>query len=241
MTNLKSHIICAFGSLICTTRFHGQGKLIKKDTSNVDVTYFKDAIKERYQGDEFNYDINDSGGVNLIQKVLRKFFGWLGDLFGVDIDFVDYKTLEYCIYGLLGLGAFYLLIKFLMQSPVRSVFKTSEKDIDSFKYVEENLTEINFDDLISKALKEGNYRLATRYLYLSTLKLMTKNNIIDWHFDKTNSDYVKEIQNETIQQGFKRISYIYDYVWYGEFPIDKVSYDANRQEFQNLLKAVRHG
>jgi hypothetical protein len=218
-----------------------QEKSIQKDSSNIEVIYFKDNIKERYSGNDFNYTINDTGGVNLIQGVLRKFFGWIGDLFGIDIDFLDYQTLEYIVYGLLALGSLYLLIKFLMQSPITSVFKTEEKDIDGFKYVEENIKEINFEKLISTALKENNYRLATRYLYLSSLKTLTNKEVIEWHYDKTNSDYINEIKDSNLKTLFKRISYIYDYVWYGEFPIDETTFNTNKDDFSKLNKILVNG
>lgn len=206
---------------------------VKRDSSNIEVTYFKENIKERYEGDSFNYSLNDTGGVNLIQKVLRSFFGWLGDVFGFDID-VNYQLLEYIVYGLLGLGALYLLIKFLLESPMSSVFKTEGKDIDDFQYVEENIKEVNFDKLINKAIKEQNYRLATRYLYLKSLKTLTKKNIIEWHYDKTNSEYLNEIKDDNTKSIFKRVSYIYDYVWYGEFPIDEHSFEKHQADFAKI-------
>lgn len=213
---------------------------IQKDSSNVKVTYFKEVLKERYKGDDFNYNINDTGGINLLQRILQKFFGWLSDVFGFDIDFINYKTLEYIVYGFLGVATLYLLIKFLMQSPINSVFKTETKDIDSFQYVEENLTQVNFDTLIADALNETNYRLATRYLYLKSLKLLTNKNIIDWHYDKTNSDYINEIKDENTKSVFKRISYIYDYVWYGEFPIDEAVFIKNKSDFEKI-NTLQHG
>jgi hypothetical protein len=213
---------------------------IQKDSSNIKVTYFKDAIKDRYKGDDFNYSINDTGGINLLQRILQKFFGWLRDIFGVDIDFINYKTLEYIVYGFLGVAVLYLIIKFLMQSPINSVFKTESQDINDFQYVEENIKDVNFDHLIEAALKENNYRLATRYLYLKSLKLLTNKNIIEWHYDKTNSDYINEIKDERTKLVFKRISYLYDYVWYGEFPIDEAIYSKNQSDFDKL-NTLQHG
>ena len=234
MNKLKNHILyIVFGLLLCPKTTAIAQETIKKDSSNIEVTYFKEHIKDRYEGDSFNYSLNDTGGVNLIQKVLRKFFGWLGDVFGFDID-VDYQTLEYIVYGLLGVIALYLLINFLLQSPISSVFKTESNTIDDFNYVEENLKEINFDKLISKAIKAKNYRLATRYLYLKSLKILTHKNIIEWHFDKTNSDYLNEIKDNSTKQLFKRISYIYEYVWYGEFPIDEISFEKHQLDFSKI-------
>jgi len=231
---LKHISLSTFGILLTNTTFCFSQDSIQKDTSNIKVIYFKEAIKKRYEGDDFNYSINDTGGINLIQRVLQKLFGWLSDIFGFDIDFIDYKTLEYIVYGLLGVATLYLLVKFLMQAPLNSVFKNESQNINDFTYVEENLNEINFETLIEDALNQKNYRLATRYLYLKSLKLLTNKNIIEWHFDKTNSEYLNEIKNENSKSAFKRISYIYDYVWYGEFPIDETVYNKNISDFEKI-------
>ena len=222
-----------FGLFVGTSYCFSQDS-IQKDSSNIKVTYFNEVIKERYKGDDFNYNINDTGGINLLQRILQKFFSWLGDIFGFNIDFINFQTLEYIVYSFLGIATLYLIIKFLMQSPINSVFKTETKDIDSFQYVEENLTQVNFDTLIADALNNTNYRLATRYLYLKSLKLLTNKNIIEWHYDKTNSDYIDEIKDEITKSVFKRISYIYDYVWYGEFPIDEAVYAKNKSDFEKI-------
>ena len=227
----------AFGSSL----LWAQDAIVKRDSSNADVTYFKENFKDNYIGDDFNYSINDTGGINLMQRILRNFFNWMGDLFGFDIDFIDYKTLEYIVYGLLGLIVLYLLIKFLLQNSVSSVFKTDDKTIAGFSYVEENIEQIDFDKLISNALKVTNYRLATRYLYLKSLKSLANKKTIEWHFDKTNSDYLNEIKDSKLKGLFKRVSYIYDYVWYGEFPIDEVSFNKNKDDFNQLIKTANHG
>jgi hypothetical protein len=222
--------------------FWGQEKTsVKIDSSNNSITPFKKEINERYTGDEFNYDINDTGGVNLMQRILRKFFGWLSDVFGFDIDFLDYRTLEYIVYGSLGVIVLYLLIKFLLDNPVSSIFKTENKTIEGFSYVEENIQQVDFDKLIDNALKTNNYRLATRYLYLKSLKILANKEIIEWHFEKTNSDYLNEIKDTKLKGLFKQVSYIYDYIWYGEFPIDEVMFKKNKFDFNQLIKSSQHG
>lgn len=239
MIKQKRHSIFVLSSLFFIKHATSVAQnTIQKDTSDVTVRYFKEGINERYSGRDFNYNINDTGGVNLLQQVLRKFFNWLGDLFGIDIDFIDYQTMEYIVYGLLAIGALYLFIKFLLQSPMSSVFKTEEKTIDNFGYIEEDIQQVDFENLIKTALKENNYRLATRYLYLKSLKNLTNKNIIDWHYDKTNSDYLNEISDDGIKQLFKRISYIYDYVWYGEFAIDEQAFNRNQDDFSTLNKRI---
>lgn len=237
LKHIGTILVTAFGS----TLIWAQDAIIKRDESNLDVTNFKDNFKDKYSGDDFNYAINDTGGINLMQSILRKFFNWLGDIFSFDIDWIDYKTMEYIVYGLLGIIVLYLLIKFLLQNPIRSVFKTEDKAIDGFSYIEENIKQVDFDKLITKSLKENNYRLATRYLYLKSLKSLANKKTIEWHFDKTNSDYLNEIKDSKLKASFKRVSYIYDYVWYGEFPIDEANFNKNKDDFNQLIKTVLHG
>ena len=91
------------------------------------------------------------------------------------------------------------------------------------------------------SIKENNYRLATRYLYLKSLKSLANKKAIEWHFDKTNSDYINEIKDVKVKVLFKRVSYIYDYVWYGEFQIDETSFNKNKDDFNQLIKTTQHG
>ncbi|GGI57205.1 hypothetical protein [Winogradskyella haliclonae] len=242
MNSLKTKYITALG-LVSSIALSAQEsvKEVALDSSSIDITPFKEGLSERYSGNDFNYSINDTGGVNLVQQVLRKFFGWLRDLFGIDISYINYKTLEYIIYGLLGCGVLYLLIKFLLENPVSSVFKTENKTIDGFNYIEENIETIDFDTLISNALKENNFRLATRYMYLKSLKALSAKGVIEWHFDKTNNDYLREIKDNQVKSLFKRASYIYDYVWYGEFPINETDFNQNKNDFNQLIKLKSNG
>ncbi len=237
LRHINAYIATVFGSSL----LWAQDAIVKRDSSDLDVTYFKENFKDNYAGDDFNYAINDTGGINLMQRILKKFFNWMGDLFGFDIDFIDYKTLEYIVYGLLGIIVLYLLIKFLLQNPISSVFKTEDKTINGFNYVEENIEQVDFDKLINKSLKENNYRLATRYYYLKALKSLANKKTIEWHFDKTNTDYINEITDVKLKELFKRVSYIYDYVWYGEFPIDEASFNNNKDDFNQLIKTAQHG
>ncbi|MTE27736.1 hypothetical protein [Winogradskyella ouciana] len=237
LRHISTSIVASFYASI----LWAQDNVVKRDSSNLDVTYFKDNFKDNYSGNDFNYSINDTGGINLIQRILRSFFTWLGDTFGFDIDWLDYQTLEYIVYGLLGVIVLYLLIKFLLQSPISSVFKNEDKAIEGFTYVEENIEQVDFDKLIKKAIKQNNFRLATRYMYLKTLKVLASKQTIEWHYDKTNSDYLNEIKDSKLKSLFKRVSYIYDYVWYGEFPIDEVSFNKNKDDFNQLIKTTKHG
>ncbi len=214
---------------------------IMRDSSSIKISDFKEGIANRYQGDDFNYNINDTGGINLLQRVLRSFFEFIADLFGFDIGFLDYQTLEYIIYALMGLGMIYLLIKMLLKVPASQVFRNEDAPLEGFNLMEESIEEINFEQLINEALKDNNHRLATRYLYLKSLKTLANKGIIKWDYDKTNSDYLKEITKEDTKSLFEIVSKIYEYVWYGEFPLDKDTFDRNQIHFNKLNKVSVNG
>lgn len=89
----------------------------------------------------------------------------------------------------------------------------------------------DFDLLIRQALQTGNFRQAVRYQYLRTLHLMADKNLVQLSPDKTNFQYVSEIANRDLQQPFASLTLNYEYVWYGEFEIDKIMYDKIESKF----------
>ena len=98
---------------------------------------------------------------------------------------------------------------------------------------------IDVNNLLRTALENSDYRLAIRYQFLLTLQKLSKNDVIQWHFDKTNSDYLNEIAQPTIQQGFKKVTYLYDHIWYGEQTIDLNKYEKSVLDFKSINKLIK--
>jgi hypothetical protein len=133
----------------------------------------------------------------------------------------------------------YLIAKTLLKREGRWIFGRKSDKLDiSTETLEVDLLDTNFDALIKNAVRDNAYRLATRYSYLKTLKLLTKNAIIDWDPEKTNYDYLLEIESSELQKQFQYISYIYNYSWYGEFELDTNSYTEVERSFQSLFNSV---
>ncbi|SFU55387.1 protein of unknown function [Pustulibacterium marinum] len=212
---------------------------VKQDSSNIRVKNFSEDLPEKYSGSDFDYVTNDSGGTNLLQEILAKFFRWLGDVFGIDTSWIDPKILEYIVYGIFAVIIIYLIVKYLLDAPVNAVFTKSDRKIEGINFTEETIEKVDFDKLIQKAVKEHDYRIAVRYLYLKSLQLLSSKRIIDWHFDKTNAEYQSEIQNPETKDFFKKVSYIYDYVWYGEFQIDEADYKKTAYNFDKLNQSIK--
>jgi hypothetical protein len=106
--------------------------------------------------------------------------------------------------------------------------------------VEEELItrESDFDALIRQALQNGNFRQAVRYQYLRTLHSLANRNFIELSPDKTNFQYVQEIANHNHRQDFAALTLNYEYVWYGEFDIEKDIYQKIENGFINLNRKL---
>jgi hypothetical protein len=120
------------------------------------------------------------------------------------------------------------------------VFKRKPKSVKAEAEVEEEIitNESDFDALIRQALQSGNYRQAVRYQYLRTLHLMAGKSMVQLAPDKTNFQYVSELANRSHQQPFAALTLNYEYVWYGEFEIDKNIYDKIDSNFRGFNQKI---
>jgi len=99
---------------------------------------------------------------------------------------------------------------------------------------EKHVKDRDFDRLINNAVKQQNYRLATRYLYLQLLQKLSLAGAIDFAADKTNSEYLREITGKTYKEDVAMLTRYYEYVWYGEFAIDENQYRVLAEKFKRL-------
>ena len=97
----------------------------------------------------------------------------------------------------------------------------------------------DFDQLINSAVQNNNYKLAVRYLFLKLLKLLSDEEIIQYRKDKTNHQYLKEIDDIQVSNAFKDTAYRFEWIWYGDFPIDKAQMENSKNEFNKLFELVK--
>jgi hypothetical protein len=71
------------------------------------------------------------------------------------------------------------------------------------------------------------------------LKKLSERNIIEWHVDKTNTDYLYEIQSKELKDNFQYLSYLYNYIWYGEFEMNDTTFNQAQKAFEKTLQSMR--
>jgi len=221
-----------------------------KDSLSIDkdkelqIRKLPDNFKKNYKGDEFTYEYNFDAQQ---KSVWEQFKMWLSDKFKEWFGFADSrKAAKFTgnfikiMYIIIILIVLYFILKTLLNKEGNWVFGRSAAKIDIHATdLDENILITNYDNLITKAKDDENYRLAIRYGYLKSLKKLAESEIIEWDYEKTNSDYYREIKNDDLKRQFQYISYIYNYCWYGEFKLNQIEYLEAENSFNKLINSIR--
>ena len=117
--------------------------------------------------------------------------------------------------------------------------KSKNKVAEKLVYEDEDIHETDIDGLLQRAINNKEYRLAVRYYYLSVLKVLSDKKLIEYHKDKTNSEYLFEIEDAVSRKQFSYLSYVYSYVWYGEFSIDETNFKLAQNKYQSFKNSLK--
>ncbi len=133
-----------------------------------------------------------------------------------------------------------LLIKFFLKVDMNTIISgKTEKATIILTEDEEIIKNKDISKLIEKAIAQKKYRLAVRYYYLLTLQKLQENELIEWEPQKTNEDYSNEIKEEKLCLKFKKLTHLYDFVWYGNFEINEFEFEkaaTNFNDFRTVIK-----
>ena len=198
---------------------------------------------EKLKNDE-NFDYTEQEEPDTIWTKFKK---WINQLFSrllkalLDVDGVTgfwaiiLKLLPYIII----IGILFLLGWLFMKVNPRDMLFEKQKAPQVMLTEDEDIIQNqNIQELIDQALKEHNYRLAIRYHYLSVLKKLSDTEYIYWEAQKTNTDYLKEITDDSVKSQFRNITRLYDFIWYGSFDINEKSFHQAQQKFTSITNSI---
>lgn len=216
-------------------------EIVRYDTDSEvsPMEFSEDRIESLKKDEAFDYTEIEPDEDNWWEKFKR----WLSDLWYRFWDWLlpDYagspfwsfivSALPYLIIA--GIIVFIIWL-FYRLNPGAKILKSQEAPDVFFTEEEEIIKTKDIQKLIQKALENQDYRLAVRYSYLLILKRLSNAHIIEYEFDKTNSDYIAEITSENINQQFKKVTTLYDYIWYGSFSVTQADYQIAQNTFNRL-------
>lgn len=184
----------------------------------------------------------DSWWTRLKRWVNLKWNAFLQWLFG------DYQTNTFWSAVLQALPYFLLVLVlgvitwlFIRLNPGNAVMAEPITGKVNLQKEEELVKRADISSLINQAISEENYRLAVRYLYLKSLRLLDQNEYISYRFQKTNEDYINEIKETGIKEQFTKITRLYDFIWYGDFQLSKERFEKVDREFTEMENSLKPG
>ncbi|MGC5745378.1 DUF4129 domain-containing protein [Chryseobacterium sp. NFX27] len=196
---------------------------------------FRENIQSRYKGNEFDYSVSKPKE-SFFQKLMRRIDKFLQSIFGETVftNSAKITTILIRLFAIILVGfLLYFIIKYLISKDGNFFFGKKNKKVDiNAQELHENIHEINFPESIVKFEREKDYRSAVRYQFLFALKKLSDKKLISWNPEKTNKDYMMELKAEHLKNEFSGLSYIFDYVWYGEFTIDEKAYQKFKDQYQ---------
>jgi len=206
------------------------------DADTLELRQFRDGYKEKYGSNDFDYKEKKeekSAFVKLLERLFRNstentdggtalFFIWL---FRIII-------LICILYGV------YVLVSVMMGKKGTWFFKKSDVKRLTYGIAEEDIAGTDYHQLIQSAVNDSDFRSAVRYHYLFTLQKLSGKGHIDFHRDKTNTDYRYEIKEKNLAGAFGYVSYIYDHAWYGAFDMTERDYRMASVAFDDTIKMI---
>jgi hypothetical protein len=214
-------------------------KDIKVDSDPVETKTFSKDFKKKYTDSDFVYEYKAAE-----KGLWQRFLEWLGGIFAKLFDFestkssINFVALLFKVLAVvIIIVVIYLIAKSLIDKEGQWIFgKNANKRNIYYSDIEKNIHLLDFDKLIKESIQSGEKRVAIRYYYLWLLKVMAQNHYIEWDIEKTNSDYLYELQRPVHKEEFTYLSYLYNYIWYGEFEIDETTFKKAENRFKNAIK-----
>jgi len=227
------------------------GKPAFADTVNVqtdqtEITKIKipkENIQQYKNNKDFDYELKESKTnifVKIINWVKRKIKAALYKILTWLIGAKSAgKVMQYILKSLPYVAVLvftYLLFRFLIGANLINLKRNKNISLNQVYFSEDEklIKEENLAQLIQKSIQNKDYRAAIRYYYLNILKNLMNNQLIDWKPEKTNYDYVKEIDETKLKEQFKNLTYIYDFIWYGNHKLSETDFYKLEQDFKQF-------
>ncbi|MFK8101530.1 MAG: DUF4129 domain-containing protein [Saprospiraceae bacterium] len=140
-------------------------------------------------------------------------------------------TMVFLMLNLLGQGS--------LLGPRNRKIKAKPNQI-TIENLEDNILESDLDRFIRTATEEQNYALAIRLYYLAIIKELSLKKSIKWKRDKTNRDYLREMQSNSLFLPFREATGVFERIWYGNIDLTEQDYLKVRPKFQDLIQTVQH-
>ncbi|WP_166965007.1 ATP-grasp domain-containing protein [Yeosuana marina] len=208
------------------------------------IRTFDQNFKEQYSDKKYNYEGKEivstansgSGKYEDYKKNENPHLKESNDREHFTINLGPFSWLFYLV---IIIAVLYLVYILLNEGGTGLFSSKQSKKLDNHEEITaDNIQNVDINALILDAESNNDYRLAIRYYYLLVLKTLSIKNHIKFEEDKTNAEYLNEINSKPFCTTFSYVSYLYNYIWYGKFPLNIEQYTKAKGDFVTLLNQV---
>lgn len=229
--NIRKYLLLSLFILFASLALQGNEYVLPRDNTPLELRSPQERKIEEYRhNSDFRYTrkrINFSAWDRFkfwLAEKLARFFHFVGNA----------GWLELIILLVITLTIVFLILK-MSGLNINTLFLAAPKSIATDYIVEgENLATMDLPLLIEESETNKNYRLAIRYNYLHTLKLLAFASILELKDEKLNRQYLFELTDENMRSDFSILLNHFEYVWYGGFTPDTIQYQRIRNDFQSF-------
>ena len=205
------------------------------DSTQFQIRGFDDGALDLYKSQRvFNYSKDPDFESNFLQRfwnyILEQLYGLLGEK--------NTGQLFKWILVILALTGLVFFIRSAQKGVWTSPLEATDTVEDNWHEVNENTNQERLEKLLQQAINADAYRMAVRLHFLILLKQLNDVEIIRIQEHKTNQDYSLEIDDLYLRADFGQASQIFEYVWYGEVPIQQSEFQDIRIQFDALLAKI---
>jgi len=156
------------------------------------------------------------------------FLRWLANVLGSN-------AFKYFIFSLLVAILLYAIIRIIAENNLRLFYRRPAKTAAGPQEVASPLEE-DLEQQLQMALAAKDHRMAVRYLFLKTLRLLNDRGLIRYHIQATNREYVRQLSGSALGDPFRFLTGAYEKVWYGEFSLSDGQFEKLYPYFQDFYK-----
>jgi hypothetical protein len=210
---------------------------LQKDSVNIDKSRISvrnpgnASLSQFYSDESFDYIVGNEAKVSLWEQI--KLWFWYNVLRFIFSD-EAYPALRILFYVVVFSIFIYFILRLLKVDVTGLFYRNKSADNKIEADIIKKSDNVDFDKLIQEKINLGNYREVTRLLFIRALSALNARKLITWSRDKTNSDYIRELKEQKMKEQFSYISFLFEYIWYGEFMVSKDHFERIYRMFNQF-------
>ena len=217
---------------------HGQNYEEFYDTSSLSTHAFNHELIEKHAAEsDFDYKEDDFEEPNLLEQ----FVNWLARKAFKNLKPHYSRVIYNWLKWILAILGIIVLVYYLRKLKTSRLLSKDDLNLNSVQFLDFEGNEKDLDDAWKQAEQDENFTLAMRLLFIKCLHHLRENDSIKWKKEKTNGDYLKELQSKWEYTPLARLNTLFAYSQYGGYTINSREYQEAKRLYAYLVSGKKGG